>query len=470
MTSNDVRALGVRSLDVKFVLMLQRIQNHFGLVSQSQLGSHMGYSTKTAERSLRKLKDLGWLVMHRTGSKTWEYEVTEKCPFILSKEATLKDVPYVDHERIYGRCKASVSDLTYGYKKTKNVCSQDEVKCEPKNEQPRLKIVPKEPPELKIVPENPPEEEEILEDEDSDSSSEPSKTESDPSSHIKYYRIISTVLDTKNYTYTCSYYDQEVDTYYSSTDDYSKKNKLNNYICAVRTQSEKSVKKQSLKPVQQSSCKEQDMAEPKITGSDSGSLAELKRRLESGESYFVGKRKKTNSFKDFNASAVEFNKEEPFSQEKEEKHSSPRKSPREKSEEKEKSKYNQYDMWFVFTKCWREYGYKGNPIPWTVKDRKQVKELIEEQGPEAIITYIEYCFKYWSHLAFTCRINNIAPSIQTLYGYRHTLLIAALNPDRSVKRQGAEYTGLYDTPTGSWGSDDREKRERERMDKFANEF
>jgi hypothetical protein len=195
---------------------------------------------------------------------------------------------------------------------------------------------------------------------------------------------------------------------------------------------------------------EEDMAEPKITGSDDGPLAELKRRLQSGESYFQGKRKKTNLFKNLSAPPDEFNKEELVFEKQEQRVFSSETTFRKVKVKKEKAQYNQADMWYVFKRCWKESGLNGNPIPWTIRDRANVKELIEEQGSEAIVTFIEYCFKNWDKLALQCGIRSIAPSIRILYGFRHTMIPAALNPEKSIVRVGYEYNGDAGIPNGEW--------------------
>jgi len=116
-------------------------------------------------------------------------------------------------------------------------------------------------------------------------------------------------------------------------------------------------------------------------------------------------------------------------------------------EQKDVSEYNCNDMWYVFKDFWR---WEGKPIGWTKRDRKHIKELIDEQGAEAVVTYIKYAIEHWNALCSRFNVSG-KPSVPCLYGYRRTWLYEALEGGpKARKNYGAEYSDS-DIPSGSWG-------------------
>jgi hypothetical protein len=203
--------------------------------------------------------------------------------------------------------------------------------------------------------------------------------------------------------------------------------------------------------ISQDPLQENSMAAPKIFGSEEGNLSSLKYRLESGETFSTGRKAKKATVPWGSSSPDDFNKDDDFF------NSPPRKKVtscpaalKKSVEDKTVSEYNCNDMWFIFKKFWKEHGLSGYPTAWTNKERKQVKNLIDEQGSEAVSTYFNFCCKNWKVLAQRFKITSIVPTVPILYGYRRSLLPEALNPTQQVSIVGAEYAAR-EIPSGSWG-------------------
>jgi len=416
----DLKELGVQHKDIQIILTLQRLQNINGVTNQLEVGRNLGYSVKTVERRLRKLKELGWVKLVRTGSKTWNYIITGDCPFILCG-GNEPEVPTAKQKPISG-CFV----LKMVGKRPKLVGGPSYLPgCPERIVMAELAGV-REPSKLAICPEFP-------DTAGSTGGSEPSTRVSDPPAHI---------FNKKPYS-NPEYYNYDVDMSYENI---SVENEKEFDIWGDPSTPSAS----SLQPSHsvQVLDEEKDMAEPKIVGSDTGALADLKKRLESGESYIQGKVRK-GGFKASNP-PDEFGKEEPAYPKKEQIRFCPPKSREELTKEKPKVEYNQIDLWFVFKRCWNDAKINGRPTIWTLRERKHVKDMIAEQGSEAIVTYFEYCFKNWNALVFNHHITSIVPSIPLLYGYRRSLLPEALNPTIRVNRQCSDWIEDPSFETGKW--------------------
>jgi len=114
-------------------------------------------------------------------------------------------------------------------------------------------------------------------------------------------------------------------------------------------------------------------------------------------------------------------------------------------ESKEPSEYNGNDLYYLIQKLWRRNRWRGNPTPFTRKDRKQAKGLIEEQSPEIVVEYFQYVFNNWNDISRRYRFKGM-PSLGLLYGFRRQLLPEALNQTEVAVGWGAEYTGSQEDP------------------------
>lgn len=177
----------------------------------------------------------------------------------------------------------------------------------------------------------------------------------------------------------------------------------------------------------------------KVISRDEGALSELKKKIE--ESPFLVKRSSKPPKK------VRFQPSEDFSEE-DDFLTSPSKSS--KPIPVSKPKLNSKDMFFLFSRLWRENNFTGNCTTWTIKERSHIKNMIAEQGEEAVTTYIKYCLQNWKELCHRYKIMSVCPTVSILYGYRRSLLPEALDPAKKPTFGGAEYTET-DIPSGSWG-------------------
>lgn len=344
------REYGIDDRDLRVLLTLQKLQDQNGVVSQIDVGRHLGISVKTVERRLRKIRDLGWVYVTREGSKEWSYFFTPECPFTSCGESELEELPAV----------VPISSF-----------------CEPSQ---------------------------IFSGPSQMSYSGPSRIPNTPDPDLK---ILILSRNAKDGT--------------AAPDETA---------------------------VQQLSIQENSMGTPKIYGSDEGGLSDLKQRISNGESFLIGRKVKKVKSSWGSQSPDEFNKEDEWFKEK------PKKQipikPKKSVEDKTVQEYNCNDMWFIFKKFWKEHGLSGYPTAWTNKERKQVKNMIDEQGSEAVSKYFNFCCKNWKVLAHRFKISSIVPTVPILYGYRRSLLPEALNPSQQVSIVGAEYVAK-DIPSGSWG-------------------
>ena len=121
-------------------------------------------------------------------------------------------------------------------------------------------------------------------------------------------------------------------------------------------------------------------------------------------------------------------------------------------ETKEISDYNCNDLIALFYREWRKVNLPGNPTKVTGREAKHLKELIDDQGPENAVKYIQWVFANWDGLVEEYQVSG-APSIVLLYGYRRSWVFRALKnevPGKS-KKGTSEYKGKDDIPSGSWG-------------------
>lgn len=107
------------------------------------------------------------------------------------------------------------------------------------------------------------------------------------------------------------------------------------------------------------------------------------------------------------------------------------------------SQYNCNDFWHVFKSMWRSADLRGSPTTWTVRERKHVKELIDEQGPEAVHAFLQYVFQNWGSICQRYKINGY-PNIPLLYGYRRSLFPESLNGPTVTTKPGVEFSGDED--------------------------
>jgi anti-sigma28 factor (negative regulator of flagellin synthesis) len=201
----------------------------------------------------------------------------------------------------------------------------------------------------------------------------------------------------------------------------------------------------------QQSIQENEMATPKVYGSDEGSMASLKQKIENGALLNEGRRAKKVG-KPLSRIPDEFNREDSAfeklpAKKMYESPASYAKSPR---YAKEVEHQNCRTLWSLFCSLWEESKLQGYPIAWTNRERKHAKDLIDEQGYENVVAYFKYCFDNWRVLAHKFRIKSLVPDMLVLYGYRRSLVPEALNPKKQTAAPGAEYVAK-DIPSGSWG-------------------
>lgn len=115
-----------------------------------------------------------------------------------------------------------------------------------------------------------------------------------------------------------------------------------------------------------------------------------------------------------------------------------KRTPRQMMESRGIEEYNSSDLFLVFSDEWKQ-NYNGRPVAWTMKDRKQMKLLIEDQGAETVVRYIKYAFSAWGEICRRYRINGY-PCVSVLFGYRRSLVPECLN-GVAAPSWGAEYTG-----------------------------
>jgi len=112
--------------------------------------------------------------------------------------------------------------------------------------------------------------------------------------------------------------------------------------------------------------------------------------------------------------------------------------------------YNCNDLWYVFREQWKKRKWNGYPTSWTARERKHMKDLIEEQGPQAVVKLLEYTFSRWEDLCRRYSINGF-PSVPVIFGFRRSWMPEALNGAKGGS-WGAEYTDSEEEiPSGSWG-------------------
>lgn len=106
---------------------------------------------------------------------------------------------------------------------------------------------------------------------------------------------------------------------------------------------------------------------------------------------------------------------------------------RDKMEDKNVKDYNTTDMRFIFEAAWSKNGWKGFPSRWTLKDKKHIREMLNEQGGEILVQYFKYVLENWSSIQRRYKILG-GPSISVFYGFRTSWLQEALN---NKSQQGA---------------------------------
>jgi hypothetical protein len=99
---------------------------------------------------------------------------------------------------------------------------------------------------------------------------------------------------------------------------------------------------------------------------------------------------------------------------------------RQRMEDKDEAEYNVTDMRFVYEDLWSEKSWRTYPSRWTLKDKKLVRNLLDEQGGENTVRYFQYVVQGWEEIRERYRIQG-SPSVAVIWGFRSSLLHEALN-------------------------------------------
>lgn len=120
-------------------------------------------------------------------------------------------------------------------------------------------------------------------------------------------------------------------------------------------------------------------------------------------------------------------------------------------EAKEPSEYNCNDIELAMRDAWKAKGWKTNPPSFTMRDRKQAKEMLSDNGGEHITQAVQYMIQHWESISRRYRVNGF-PSIRVLYGFRHSWIPEAIEGTKHGATAGSEYdAGSDDIESGSWG-------------------
>lgn len=111
---------------------------------------------------------------------------------------------------------------------------------------------------------------------------------------------------------------------------------------------------------------------------------------------------------------------------------------RERMEEKDETEYNVTDMRFVYEDLWAEKSWRTYPSRWTMKDKKLVRNLLDEQGGKNTVRYFQYVVQGWEEIQQRYRIQG-APSMSVIWGFRNSLLHEALNNIKKPSSPTLEY-------------------------------
>jgi hypothetical protein len=122
---------------------------------------------------------------------------------------------------------------------------------------------------------------------------------------------------------------------------------------------------------------------------------------------------------------------------------------RQKMEEKEEAEYNVTDMRFVYEDLWTDKSWRTYPSKWTMKDKKLVRNLLDEQGGENTVRYFQYVVQGWEEIQQRYRIQG-SPSVSVIWGFRNSLLHEALNGPAKQSAPTLEYEESSDTKDGSF--------------------
>jgi hypothetical protein len=125
----------------------------------------------------------------------------------------------------------------------------------------------------------------------------------------------------------------------------------------------------------------------------------------------------------------------------------------EKFREKSPSEYNVNDIEIIFKKAWAGSELTGKPFRWTMKDRGQVRDLLNDQGGEAVKIYFEYIIQNWESIRSRYNMGG-SPSVALLYGYRRSWFSEALEggPPKVKKPGMVEYEEHdFDGGETGWG-------------------
>lgn len=121
---------------------------------------------------------------------------------------------------------------------------------------------------------------------------------------------------------------------------------------------------------------------------------------------------------------------------------------RERMEEKRESEYNVTDMRFLYEDLWADKSWTTYPTRWTLKDKKLVRCLLDEQGGENTVRYFQYVVQRWEDIQQRYRIQG-SPSVPVMWGFRRSLLHEALEGVTEFRSHTLEYEE-DDTADGSF--------------------
>lgn len=125
--------------------------------------------------------------------------------------------------------------------------------------------------------------------------------------------------------------------------------------------------------------------------------------------------------------------------------STPQARLRQRMKEKTEAEYNVTDMRLLYEELWCGKGWKGFAPKWTMKDKKHIRNLLDEQGGKNTVRYFRYVVQEWENIRRRYRIQG-APNAAILWGFRSSLLHEALNKTHSSPT--LEYAGDENVTTG----------------------
>lgn len=124
----------------------------------------------------------------------------------------------------------------------------------------------------------------------------------------------------------------------------------------------------------------------------------------------------------------------------------PRKDPRgymkrmAKFSDKPPESYNTSDLEIVFRTAWFGRGWRAPPAAFTMKDKGQLKRLVEEFGPRETAEVITAIVTQWDVYMERYRVNG-RPSVAVIYGFRGSWFSEVLDGEETAKPSwGSHFT------------------------------